>query len=742
MNLTNLNFTTPSRPIAPAPRGKNVFCAFFLALALSCIGLQDSDAQTIRPGPTGIMDLTPVDVTPEALAADPGWTNPNVKGFSVRMTWRTVEPSEGQFDFSTFDEAFALAAAHNKTLGLSLAAGSMSPSWIYTAGAQQFSYTTYGGLTGVMPLSWDPVFQKAWNTMITALGNRYASNPALSYVMVGGIGRDFESTQLLTAGNTAKFNALGGLTLWTPAASKIAKFFTSSFPNTHIICAMNPPTTGPGLMMMTLFVNGMLDAYPHQFGVACDSLSPVTQNVTTSVAYIEGESQDTTCGFQMSSPSTGLTGTLAAALQVGVGFKAQYIEVYSSDCALSSEQPALVEANTGLATNRETTDDPNIGGEPAGTDTMKAGPEGVASLMDPNEYLPSNPCWTNPNVKIVALRSHWRLIEASQGVFNWSYFDQAVALAKQHGKKISMSVDAGIDSPAWIYTTGSAKFTFADQAMVSSAARTTSGKNAVTITGGTNGIVSGMTVSGVGIPANTSATIAGATATLSKPATVTTSQTLNFAAAPVESVMPLPWDPAFQKQWQTFVTAFGARYDSVPELCYVVMGGMGRQAETYFVNSPADTTAFENAGDGPRWQAAGVTIAGFYAQAFPTTHLISALGTPTRDAYGTALHNALLAQWSALYPGRLGVSCDSLSGGVGPQNDVALIVEQFAPTANSGFQMLDPYSVASPKVSGTLQEAVNAGLVFGPQFMEIYNVDCAKASEQPALSSANVGMGL
>jgi len=362
--------------------------------------------------------------------------------------------------------------------------------------------------------------------------------------------------------------------------------------------------------------------------------------------------------------------------------------------------------------------------------------------MDPNEYLPNNSCWTNPNVKIVALRSHWRLIEASSGVFDWSYFDQAVALAKQHGKKISMSVDAGVDSPNWIYTTGCAKFSFSDQTIVSSTGNTTSGRNEVTITGGTNGIVNGMTVTGTGIPVNTSATISGTKATLSKPATATTSQTLNFAGTPTLSVMPAPWDPTFQKQWETFVTAFGARYDSVPELRYVVMGGLGRQAETYFVNSPADTTAFENAGDGPRWQAAGVTIAGFYAKAFPTTHLISALGTPTRDAYGTAVHSALLAQWSALYPDRLGVSCDSLSGGIGPQNDVALIVGQFALTAASGFQMLDPYSVASPQVSGTLQQAVNAGLVFGPQFMEIYTVDCGTASEQPALISANIGMGL
>ena len=742
MNLTNKHFNTAFRSIIPAPQGGNASRAFLFAVALFCFGLQVGQAQTIRPGPTGIMDLTPVDITPDALAADPGWTNPNVKGFSIRMTWRTVEPSEGQFDFSTFDEAFALAAAHNKTLGLSLAAGSLSPSWVYTAGAQQFSYTTYGGQTGVMPLSWDPVFQKAWKTMVTALGNRYASNPALSYVMVGGMGRDFESTQLLTASNTANFNALGGLTLWTPAASKIAKFFTSSFPNTHVICAMNPPITGPGLTMMTLFVNGMLDAYPHQFGVACDSLSQVTQSVTTSVAYIQGESQDTTCGFQMASPSAELNGTLEAALQIGVGFRAQYIEVYSSDCALSSEQPALVEANTGLATNRNTTDNPNSSGDPTDTEGMKAGPKGVACLMNPNEYLPNNTCWTNPNVKIVALRSHWRLIEASPGVYDWSYFDQAVALAKQHGKKISMSVDAGIDSPAWVYASGSTKFEFTDQKIVSSAAKTTSGRNAVTITGGTNGIVDGMTVSGVGIPDNTSATISGTTATLSKAATATTSQTLNFTAPPVKSEMPMPWDPTFQKQWQAFVTAFGVRYDSVPQLCYVVMGGLGRQAETYFVNSPADTTEFENAGDGPRWQAAGVTIAGYYAKAFPTTHLISALGTPTRDAYGTAVHNALLAQWTALYPGRLGVSCDSLSGGIGTQNDVALIVGQFAPTSDSGFQMLDPYSVASPQVSGTLQQAVNAGLAFGPEFMEIYNVDCAKTSEQSSLISANVGMGL
>jgi len=331
--------------------------ALILGLSLFYMGLQVSNAQTIRHGPVGVMDLVNMDMPPAVLAADPGWTNPNVKGYLIRMSWKTVEPSKGVYNFATFDQACLLAAAHGKTVGLSIGAGTMTPAWVYTAGAKQFSITIADGSTEIMPLPWDPVFQSNWSTMISALGQRYAFNPVVNYVTMAGIGRDFESSVTETASDTANFNTLGGQTLWVPAAVKIAKFFTTSFPNTHIVCAMGSPipdpgNTGTGHTMMDTVVNDMLAACPHQFGVACDSLTGVTPAQTPAVTYIEAQYKNTSCGFQMFLPSPKVTGsTLAQGLALGVEFKAHYVEVYSYDCALSTQQSALVSANTGLAAN-------------------------------------------------------------------------------------------------------------------------------------------------------------------------------------------------------------------------------------------------------------------------------------------------------------------------------------------------------------------------------------------------------
>jgi hypothetical protein len=169
---------------------------------------------------------------------------------------------------------------------------------------------------------------------------------------MSGIGRDFESCMVTTDADTARFNALGGQSLWGPAAESICDKYAASFPNTHFICAMNIPIPGAmGHTMMDTVVDDMLAAYPHQFGVACASLTAATNAQTPSVSYIQAQYKNTTCGFQMLGPSSTLAGTLSSALQVGVGFKAHYIEVYSADCALSSQQSALAAANTGLAAN-------------------------------------------------------------------------------------------------------------------------------------------------------------------------------------------------------------------------------------------------------------------------------------------------------------------------------------------------------------------------------------------------------
>ena len=57
------------------------------------------------------------------------------------------------------------------------------------------------------------------------------------------------------------------------------------------------------------------------------------------------------------------------------------------------------------------------------------------------------------------LRTDWATIESADGQFDWSFLDAGMALGQAHNKNIGISVDAGVSSPAWIYSIGAKSFT-------------------------------------------------------------------------------------------------------------------------------------------------------------------------------------------------------------------------------------------------------------------------------------------
>ncbi len=58
-----------------------------------------------------------------------------------------------------------------------------------------------------------------------------------------------------------------------------------------------------------------------------------------------------------------------------------------------------------------------------------------------------------------ALRVHWDDLEKSEGVFDWSsYLDPQIQNAIGLGKKVSLSITAGIYTPAWVYSAGAHQF--------------------------------------------------------------------------------------------------------------------------------------------------------------------------------------------------------------------------------------------------------------------------------------------
>jgi hypothetical protein len=90
----------------------------------------------------------------------------------------------------------------------------------------------------------------------------------------------------------------------------------------------------------------------------------------------------------------------------------------------------------------------------------KGPPRGTyVALKENDPDIDTEACWKNPNVFGVLLRTKWSAVESQRGTYDWSYFDHGLALAKQYGKLVQMSVSCGVYAPDWLYGLGASKWT-------------------------------------------------------------------------------------------------------------------------------------------------------------------------------------------------------------------------------------------------------------------------------------------
>ena len=273
----------------------------------------------------------------------------------------------------------------------------------------------------------------------------------------------------------------------------------------------------------------------------------------------------------------------------------------------------------------------------------------------------SRPVWSNPVVRGVCVRTVWRNLQPEENRFDWSYLDEAVALAARHGKSVGVSVAAGISTPDWVYRGGAERFDF--------------------------------TLTGRWKPTR-------------------------------HMTMPEPWDEQFLKKWGGTVRAMGQRYDRNDNVAYVVMGGLGFSIESSFVKTPEDIAKLQSLGGAARWLEGAKRIVDLYAEAFPTTPFVYAMQCPIKKDYtatrelveygvgkypgrfGIMHHGLNAAAALSLYPNHA-VQLYSAKTPAGFQM-------VWSTEGDEGAQ----------RVKGTLGQALARGAEFNAQFVEVYEVDC------------------
>jgi hypothetical protein len=70
--------------------------------------------------------------------------------------------------------------------------------------------------------------------------------------------------------------------------------------------------------------------------------------------------------------------------------------------------------------------------------------------------------WTYPFVDGIRLRTCWNVVQPQSNTYNWSTIDQALSLAAQYGKRVGVSIAAGIATPQWVYDNGATKYQLLD----------------------------------------------------------------------------------------------------------------------------------------------------------------------------------------------------------------------------------------------------------------------------------------
>jgi PKD repeat protein len=317
-------------------------------------------------------------------------SNPSVDGLAVRATWNFLEPAQGVYNWSYLDGIINAAAAADKKVSLSITAGTLTPSWVYKAGAQAFTFIdATSPLTQTLPVPWDPVFLTQWTKLITHLGHRYAGNPTLTQVKITGINISSAETQLpnspgvqvtlgkrtwLTTNDVADWVAAGYTRAKVENAwQTIADAWSQAFPNQQIASVLEPKhfppidndgdvfvnPQGADPQILADLINLGMTRYGTQFVMQNNALSDFwIMSQTTSSA------DQVTTGYQMLWFVTGDTtyrmnnGTAIAnttelqnAVNAGLAAHARFLEIYAADITNPALQGVLASAHKGLHNN-------------------------------------------------------------------------------------------------------------------------------------------------------------------------------------------------------------------------------------------------------------------------------------------------------------------------------------------------------------------------------------------------------
>src|SRR5437764_682029 len=327
-------------------------------ILLLCLVAASGDATEMKEAPKG-MYIFPsgfLSITNQAVtSAGTAISNANCDGVRWLLKWSAVEATPDTYTWQYLDDAIALAAANNKKCGISINAGKDCPGWLYAPPYNAKFYTiqdTREAIVRRIPVPGAPVFMTRWQKFITDFGARYDSNPAVSYVIIAGIGNHDEWNIAPGPLDTAALGSTQAeVDAWKSSSKQILDFYMSAFPSTTVMGLPVPPfdpsnAAEDPLTSMREVSDYAANTYNCHFGY---SVAPLQSSTTTSNYPPANElflhwTTNPTHGetlYPASSPDD-----FNATLHVALDLKIRGMEIYKVDFQNANLQNFIVSSGT------------------------------------------------------------------------------------------------------------------------------------------------------------------------------------------------------------------------------------------------------------------------------------------------------------------------------------------------------------------------------------------------------------
>ena len=195
-----------------------IFRLLLCGLAFATAGPFSVFAERERSSRTGLWvtqkvseDAGALDVFANSIRA-----NHQLTGVCLHVAWKEVEKEAGKPDFSAIDRFVAVLRGIGMKYQLCLQPGVNTPPSVYKEGAQSFATRVTNphrpnfGQGILIPVPWDPIYQRNFSRAIEQLGERYAGDPlCVSVVLTCANSMSAEMHLPKTREDLAKWAALG-----------------------------------------------------------------------------------------------------------------------------------------------------------------------------------------------------------------------------------------------------------------------------------------------------------------------------------------------------------------------------------------------------------------------------------------------------------------------------------------------------------------------------------------------------